>query len=134
MARDFSAELLAAREAGDWVAHARIWEERRIGSVEADEEALGASVPIRPLSRSVPRNLFVLVRHDADNENVTCERGARRTMPTPTPRGVTGTSMVAAEAFLAEWGIQAEALDLARVPSKETRAQPYVVRVRCVRA
>lgn len=40
MARDFAAELIAAREAGDWDAHARIWEERRVGSVEADEAAL----------------------------------------------------------------------------------------------
>lgn len=40
MARDFAAELVAAREAGDWDAHARIWEERRVGSVEADEATL----------------------------------------------------------------------------------------------
>lgn len=38
--RDFSAELQAAREAQDWAAHERIWEERRVASVEADETAL----------------------------------------------------------------------------------------------
>lgn len=40
MARDFAAELAAARTAGDWVEHDRIWEERRVGSVEADEATL----------------------------------------------------------------------------------------------
>lgn len=35
--RDFAAELEAARIAGDWDAHARIWEERRVAAVEADE-------------------------------------------------------------------------------------------------
>lgn len=44
MARDFSAELTAAREAGDWDAHARIWEERRVAEVEAEEEALQLSL------------------------------------------------------------------------------------------
>lgn len=38
--RDFSAELAAAREAGDWEAHARIWEERAHAEVSADEAAL----------------------------------------------------------------------------------------------
>lgn len=39
-ARDFSAELQAAREAQDWVAHAQIWEDRRCANVESDEAML----------------------------------------------------------------------------------------------
>jgi len=39
-ARNFAAELAAAREAEDWTAHARIWEERRAASVASDEAAL----------------------------------------------------------------------------------------------
>lgn len=38
--RDFAAELVAAREAGDWEAHARIWDERLAAAVDADEVAL----------------------------------------------------------------------------------------------
>ncbi|KHA63415.1 hypothetical protein [Sphingomonas sp. Ant20] len=40
MVRDFAAELVAARAAGDWAAHELIWEERRVAGVEADEDAL----------------------------------------------------------------------------------------------
>ena len=39
-ARNYAAELEAARAAGDWDAHTRIWEERRVASVEADEAAV----------------------------------------------------------------------------------------------
>ena len=38
--RDYAAELRTAKDAGDWASHERIWEERRVGSVEADEFAL----------------------------------------------------------------------------------------------
>lgn len=42
--RDFSAELAAARDAQDWAAHERIWEERRVAAVTADEADLHASL------------------------------------------------------------------------------------------
>jgi hypothetical protein len=42
--RDFTAELEAAREAGNWDAHARIWEERRLAEVESDEAQLTTGV------------------------------------------------------------------------------------------
>jgi hypothetical protein len=35
--RDFTAELAEARKAEDWKTHARIWEERRLAAVDADE-------------------------------------------------------------------------------------------------
>ena len=38
--RDFQAELQAARDAGDWVAHSNIWEARRVADVEADEASI----------------------------------------------------------------------------------------------
>lgn len=38
--RDFATELRVAAAAGDWDAHARIWDERRAAEVEADESAL----------------------------------------------------------------------------------------------
>ena len=41
-ARDFSAELEAARSAGDWSAHARIWEERRAAEVDSDTASIAA--------------------------------------------------------------------------------------------
>ena len=60
MARDFTAELAAAREAGDWAAHERIWEERRVGSVAADEAILagidGLSEQARDAVAKAPRN------------------------------------------------------------------------------
>lgn len=40
MNRNFAAELQAARDAQDWDAHARIWEERRLAVVAAEEAAL----------------------------------------------------------------------------------------------
>ena len=40
-ARDFAAELQAARDAGDWKAHARIWDERKQAEVDRDEKSLG---------------------------------------------------------------------------------------------
>jgi hypothetical protein len=40
MTRDFTAELKAARDAEDWSAHERIWEERRHADVSRDEAAL----------------------------------------------------------------------------------------------
>ena len=39
-ARNFAAELDAARASNDWDACERIWEERRVASVEADEAML----------------------------------------------------------------------------------------------
>jgi len=44
VARDFSAELKAASAAGDWDAHARIWDERRVAEVAADEAAIAKPV------------------------------------------------------------------------------------------
>lgn len=41
--RNFQAELQAARTAGDWEAHARIWEERRLAEVDADEAAISVT-------------------------------------------------------------------------------------------
>lgn len=38
--RDFAAELNAAREAQDWTAHERIWEERCHAEVCSDENAI----------------------------------------------------------------------------------------------
>lgn len=38
--RNFAAELNVAREAGDWAAHERIWEERRVARVEAEEASV----------------------------------------------------------------------------------------------
>jgi hypothetical protein len=38
--RNFAAELAAARTAGDWAAHERIWDERRVADVDADEASL----------------------------------------------------------------------------------------------
>lgn len=43
-ARDFSAELYAAREAQDWDAHERIWEERRVYEVQTEGLALQTSL------------------------------------------------------------------------------------------
>jgi len=43
--RNFSAELADARARNDWEAHERIWEERRVASVMADEARLGAASP-----------------------------------------------------------------------------------------
>lgn len=40
--RDFSKELQAARDAQDWAAHERIWEDRRVADVAADEADLHA--------------------------------------------------------------------------------------------
>lgn len=38
--RDFDAELRQARASEDWVAHARIWEDRRHADVTRDESIL----------------------------------------------------------------------------------------------
>ena len=38
--RDYSAQLAQARADGDWNAHARIWEERRLAAVDHDERQL----------------------------------------------------------------------------------------------
>lgn len=40
MARDFAAELQAARAAEDWAAHERIWEDRRQADIARDEAML----------------------------------------------------------------------------------------------
>jgi hypothetical protein len=40
VARDFAAELRAARNSGDWEAHARIWDERMAAAVDNDEAAM----------------------------------------------------------------------------------------------
>lgn len=50
--RDFSAELLAARNAKDWAAHERIWEERRLAWIEVEEADLAASVEADAVSEA----------------------------------------------------------------------------------
>jgi len=45
MTRNFTNELQAARDANDWEAHARIWEERRTASVEHDEQTISNDKP-----------------------------------------------------------------------------------------
>lgn len=54
--RDFSAELAAARTSGDWTSHERIWDERNVASVEADEASIADALdlvlgaPSKPLT------------------------------------------------------------------------------------
>jgi hypothetical protein len=40
MARNYSQEIAAARANEDWALHEKLWEERRVAEVEADEAAL----------------------------------------------------------------------------------------------
>jgi hypothetical protein len=54
--RDFAAELVEAREAQDWDAHERIWEERRVASVEDDEASLNEPEP----DPTAPREVTIL--------------------------------------------------------------------------
>ena len=82
MARDFPAELAAAREIGDWSAHERIWEERRVGSVEADEASL--DVEYAPGEKVIYRGALVEIDSRYENSGdylVLCSDGYRQANP-----------------------------------------------------
>jgi hypothetical protein len=69
MPRDFSAELEAARSAGDWQAHARIWDERNQASVDFDEAAIKAAGIIQAAEAGLFTHLSAGQRRDLLKDN-----------------------------------------------------------------